>query len=75
MPLADIFIIIPHERAWVRGIRTGSAEHIQQLRQQMSDAVEREQSLQGMMTDIHIDLQNAIRDRRTAQRELWEMQR
>lgn len=71
MPSASLFIIIPKERSWVRGVYAGSEEHLQSLRQQINDAVEREQQLIGMKTDIHVDLQNAITERRKLQREIW----
>lgn len=71
MPDAALFIIIPREHSWVRGCYAGSEEHLQSLRQQVNDAVEREYMLEGMKTDLHIDLQNAITERRRLQRELW----
>lgn len=74
MPEAQLFIIYPRERSWVRGAYRGSDEHISYLRQQVADSVEREQQLEGMKTDIHIDLMNAIRDRRKLQRDLWALE-
>lgn len=71
MPSASLFIIIPKERSWVRGVYAGSSEHIQQLKQQLEDAHQREMNINGMLHDLRRDSMDAYRDRVKLQRELW----
>lgn len=74
-PNADLFIIIPKERSWVRAMYHGSREHVNQLRQELTAATERDQQLQGMLGDIRKDAMQASLDRCRLQRELWSAER
>lgn len=73
--LADLYVVYPSTREWVRGCYAGSIEHVNSLREQVNEAVGREQQLDGMRKDINTDLQNAVTERRRLQRELWMAER
>lgn len=73
--LADLYVVYPATREWVRGCYAGSIEHVNSLREQVNEAVGREQQLAGMQIDIRRDLMDAMMDRRRLQRELWQAER
>lgn len=75
MPLAELYVVYPATREWVRGCYAGSEEHLQGLRQQVEDAVTRENNLHAMQIDIRRDCMDAVLERRRLQRELWSMER
>ena len=69
---AQLFLIIPAERAWIRAPYPNSPEHIAQLRQEIADIKEDEAERQSFICSLQQDSIEARLKRRRLQNELYQ---